>query len=241
MIDAPYTYWVGMSIPADTTAAALADFNHFYTNTHVREVLASNPGFLRGRRYELAQDDPRGARGPRFLAAYDIENEAGALGYIARNDGPLEQRSKYSQGPSAWQQHTTNWRLMWRRILTVPQNAPATEAAYIYLIGMNAPADANAADLAEFNTFYSNVHVPEVMAANGFERGVRYERLREFAHPNPGGPRFLAAYAIKDEAAARAHMQSRATPRTGASTLSEGPRVWQRHDTLWRLTYRRVE
>ncbi|MFH1604630.1 MAG: hypothetical protein ABIH03_12060, partial [Pseudomonadota bacterium] len=99
MSDAPYTYWVGMDIPAGTNAAALADFNHFYTNTHVREVRASNPGFLRGTRYELAQDDPRGALGPRFLATYDIESEAAAQGYIARNDGPEAGRPKYSQGP----------------------------------------------------------------------------------------------------------------------------------------------
>jgi len=241
MGDAPYSYWVGMDIPADTNAAALADFNHFYTNTHAREVLASNPGFVGGARYELAQDDARGARGPRFLATYDIENEAGALGYIARNDGPPEGRPKYSEGPQAWQQHTTLWRLMWRRILKVPERSAAGAAPYIYLIGMNAPANASAAELAEFNAFYTSVHVPEVMAANGFERGLRYQCLRAFLHPAPGAPGFLAIYDIKDQAAARTHMQRRASPQTGASALSPGPLVWQRHDTLWRLTYRRIE
>jgi hypothetical protein len=241
MSDAPYSYWVGMDIPADTDAAALADFNHFYTNTHVREVLGSNPGFVRGRRYELAQDDARGPRGPRFLATYDIDSEAAALGYIARNDGPAAGRPKYSQGPAAWQQHTTLWRLMWCRIVKVPETAQAGQAPYIYLIGMNAPADANAADMAQFNDFYTNTHVPEVIAANGFVCGTRYQSLRAFLHPNPGAPGFLAIYGIKDEAAARAHMQSRAAPRTGGGALSAGPPVWQRHDTLWRLTYRRVE
>ena len=74
-----------------------------------------------------------------------------------------------------------------------------------------------------------------------YERGVRYESLRAFRHPDPGGPRFLAVYDIKDEAAARTHLQRRANPQPGGGTLSAGPLVWQRHDTLWRLTYRRVE
>ena len=53
MSDALYTYWVGMDIPADTSAADVAAFNDFYSNVHKAEVLAGNPGFLRGRRYEL--------------------------------------------------------------------------------------------------------------------------------------------------------------------------------------------
>jgi hypothetical protein len=89
----------------------------FYSNTHRPEVLAGNPGFLRGRRYELAQDDPRGPRGPRFLAAYDIESEEAALLYISRNDGPASGRPVYSDGPSAWQKRQTKWRLMWQTFI----------------------------------------------------------------------------------------------------------------------------
>lgn len=238
MSDAPYSYWVGINVAADTSAAALADFNQFYTNVHAREVLASNPGFVRSARYELAQDDARGPRGPRFLATYDIDSEAGARTYIARNDGPPEGRPKYSEGPLAWQQKVTVWRLMWRHIVTVPQHAQENAAPYIYLIGMNAPADATAAELAEFNDFYTNVHVPEVIAANSFTRGARFQSLRAFLHPAPGGPGFLAVYDIEDQSAAQAHMQRKA--QAGASALSAGPLVWQRHDTLWRLTYRRI-
>ncbi len=38
-------YWVGMNTAPDTAAAALAEFNQFYSKTHVPEVLANNPGF----------------------------------------------------------------------------------------------------------------------------------------------------------------------------------------------------
>ena len=79
MSDALFTYWVGMDIPADTSAADVAAFNDFYNNVHRKEVLEANPGFLRGRRYELAQDDTRRPRGPRFLVCYDIESKEAAM------------------------------------------------------------------------------------------------------------------------------------------------------------------
>ena len=74
----PFMYWVGMNIAPDTDAAALAEFNTFYSKTHVPEVLASNPGFVRGWRYELLQPDPRGDFGPRWLAVYEMDGEAAA-------------------------------------------------------------------------------------------------------------------------------------------------------------------
>ena len=235
-----YMYWVGMDIPADTDAAGVAAFNQHYSKTHVPEVLANNPGFVRGTRYEIFQDDPRGRRGPRFLAVYDIDSEAGVHTYIQRNDGPPSGRPTYTQGPPGRPQNETPWRLMWRRIAMAPAHATIGEAPYIFMIGMNIPANANAAEVAEFNDFYTKIHMPEVMAASGFDNGVRYESVREFRHPDPGGPRFLVIYDIKSDAAAQAHMESRTNPRPGGSALSEGPLVWQRHDTLWRLTYRRI-
>ena len=36
----PFMYWVGMDTDPRTTPEALAEFNHFYSTTHTREVLA---------------------------------------------------------------------------------------------------------------------------------------------------------------------------------------------------------
>src|SRR5215510_13688744 len=55
---------------------------------HVPEVVASNPGFVRGTRYELLQPDPRGDWGPRWLAVYEMDGEAAARTYAQRNDAP---------------------------------------------------------------------------------------------------------------------------------------------------------
>ena len=240
MSDALYTYWVGMDIPADSSATDVAAFNDFYSNVHKPEVLAGNPGFLRGRRYELAQDDTRGARGPRFIAAYDIESKEAAQLYISRNDGPASGRPVYSDGPAAWQQRNTKWRLMWQHVLNNPAAAQVSASPYMYLVGMNEAAGSGEAELAQFNEFYNTIHVPEVLAGYGFVTGARYKNMRTFLHPEPGAPNFLAMYGIKDEAAAKSFMKDRLAAVPGASPFSDGPPPWQNRDTKWRLTYRLV-
>ena len=238
MSDALYTYWVGMDIPADTSAADVAAFNDFYSNVHKPEVLAGNPGFLRGRRYELAQDDTRGPRGPRFIAAYDIESKEAAQLYISRNDGPASGRPVYSDGPAAWQQRDTKWRLMWQHVLNNHAAAQVSASPYMYLVGMNEAAGSGEAELAQFNEFYNTIHVPEVLAGYGFVSGARYKNMRTFLHPEPGAPNFLAMYGIKDEAAATSFMKDRLSADPGGNSFSAGPPPWQNRDTKWRLTYR---
>ena len=240
MSDALYTYWVGMDIPADTSAADVAAFNDFYSNVHKPEVLAGNLGFLRGRRYELAQDDTRGPRGPRFIAAYDIESQEAARLYISRNDGPASGRPVYSDGPAAWQKRSTKWRLMWQHVLNNPAAAQVSASPYMYLVGMNEAAGSGEAELAQFNEFYNTIHVPEVLAGYGFVTGARYKNMRTFLHPEPGAPNFLAMYGIKDEAAAQSFMKDRLSADPGGNSFSDGPPPWQKRDTKWRLTYRLV-
>jgi hypothetical protein len=40
----------------------------------------------------------------------------------------------------------------------------------IFMVGMNVPPDTDEAELVEFNAFYTNIHVPEVMARGGYAR-----------------------------------------------------------------------
>jgi hypothetical protein len=128
--------------------------------------------------------------------------------------------------------------MIWRRLASCgTANQPPHS---IYMVGMNVPPDTDAAGLAEFNEFYTNIHVPEVMAYRGFCRGTRFELYREFRHPQPGCPRFCAIYEA-DKATTEANQQRRDTPQPGRSPLSSGPPTWEKHDTLWRLTYRRIE
>ena len=232
----PFMYWVGMEISPEIPPEALKELDAFYSNVHAREVVAQNPGFVSATRYELLDPDPRGGmhHGPRWLAVYELENEAAARGYIERNDEPTTQpRPHYSTWPSGRTYVETVWRLMWRHLTTC---GSADRLPYsIFMVGMNVPPDTDAQGLAEFNAFYTNTHVPEVVAAGGYARGTRFERYREFAHPEPGSPRFCAVYEA-DEATTNARNQRR----ENRAPLSSGPPTWENHDTLWRLVYRRI-
>ncbi len=239
MANAPFMYWVGMNTQPDTSEEELAKFNDFYSNTHAHEVVQSNPGFFRATRYELQEPDPRGDFGPRWLVMYEMENEAAAEGYIARNDGPPEGRPTYSPGPAAWQVYQPWWRLMWGRLHPKDGELCAGGAPYLYFVAMNVPPDTDAKGLQEFNDFYTHTHVPEVVKMSDFISGTRFELKREFLHPAPGCPQFLAIYEANDASLA-ARKQSREQPGS-RGTLSSGPPTWEAHDTLWRLLYRRID
>src|SRR3954451_24434339 len=182
MADAPYMYWVGMNTPADTSPEEMAKFNDFYSNIHMHEVVQNNPGFVRGTRYELSEPDVRGTFGPRWLAVYEMEDEDAAKGYIARNDGPPEGRPNYTAGPDAFKENEGWWRLIWNRIAPKAGELGAGEAPFLYFVAMNVPPETDAKGLAEFDQFYTNIHVPEVVAMSEFIRGHRYELYKEFRH-----------------------------------------------------------
>ena len=170
-------YWVGMDTDPRTTPEALAEFNRFYSTTHVHEVLAAHPGFVSVSRYELLDPDSRGGAhtGPRWLAAYEMTDEAAALQYITDNARPWLHRKRYSPWPAARKRAKTVWRMLWRQVsVTGSTDQPP---ASIFMVGMNIPADTDASGLAEFNAFYTETHVPEVMAYGGYARATRFELL----------------------------------------------------------------
>ena len=231
----PFMYWVGMDTDPRTTPEALADFNRFYDTTHVREVVAAHPGFVSASRYELLEPDSRGGAhgGPRWLAVYEMKDEAAALRYIKDNERPWLHRKQYSPWPAARRRAKTVWRMLWRQISDTGWTDQLPDS--VYMVGMNVPADTDAGGLAEFNAFYTQTHVPEVMAAGGYARATRYELYREYAHPAPGCPRFCAVY--EGDAAATQERQAR---RAARGVLSSGPPTWGQRDVVWRLVYRRI-
>ncbi len=239
MANAPYMYWVGMNTQPDTSETDLADFNHFYSNVHAGEVLAANPGFIRATRYELIEPDARGNFGPRWLAVYEMDSQKAADLYIERNDGAPESRPTYSKGPAAWQNYEGWWRLIWHRLVPEAGELGAGAAPYIYMVGMDVPEGTDARGLQEFNDFYTEVHVPEVVAVSKFLSGTRYELYRELRHPAPGSPHFLAVYEGNEESIAT--RKARAANPASAKPLSSGPPTWEAHVTAWRLMYRRVD
>ena len=235
MGSAPLMYWVGMNTPQNASETEVEQFNRFYTETHLDEVLRNNPGFLRATRYELCEPDPRGDFGPRWLAIYEMQDEDAAKLYIARNDSPERANaSAYTPGPPLWGQAQLVWRLLWKRLAPLEGELCGAESPYLSFVGMN-PGETDAAGLQAFNDFYTNIHVPEVVQRNRFLRGHRYELYRELRHPEPGAPRYLAAY----EGDETSLPLGSAGPQSG-QPLTKGPSAFLGRNTLWRLKYRRL-
>lgn len=235
--DHAYLYWVGMETDPRTTPEALAEFNHFYSATHVNEVIAAHPGFISASRYELLDPDPRGGEhaGPRWLAVYEIKDQAAVDQYIKDDARPWLHRRTYSPWPPARKKAKTTWRLLWRQLAAHGSSEQKPEAESIFMVGMNPAPDADETALAEFNDYYTGTHVPEVMQYGGYNRGSRWEVYRAFAHPEPGCPRYVAIY--EADAAATAE---RAERRTSRGKLTPGPPSWEQRDTVWRLVYKRL-
>jgi hypothetical protein len=160
----PFMYWVGMDTDPRTSPEALAEFNHFYNTIHVHEVIAAHPGFVSVSRYELLDPDPRGPySGPRWLAVYEMADEAAALQYLKDNARPWLHRKRYSPWPAARKRAKTVWRMIWRQISATESADQSPES--VSIVGTNEPEA-------------------------GDSSGTRYELYREFAHPAPGCPRF---------------------------------------------------
>jgi hypothetical protein len=108
----PYAiYLLGVNAPTGATSDELEVFNDFYTNVHLPEV-AERRHALRAVRYELlAEVRPPYQGAPRFLAVYEVDEQAAA---VRRHVGP-----PYSSGPEVWQRHTTPWRLWYRRLVGI--------------------------------------------------------------------------------------------------------------------------
>jgi hypothetical protein len=104
---------------------------------------------------------------------------------------------------------------------------------------MDVPEGTSAKDLAGFNRFYTETHVPEVVAAGDFLRGHRFELLKGLRHPEPGSPQFLAVYE-GEEKSLETRRERAANPNSG-TPLSTGPPAWEAHETAWRLMYRRID
>ena len=232
----PYMHWVGADTPG-ISAEELEAYQAHQGGRHLGEVLEINPGWKRATRYELLDQDPRGDLGPRWLTVYEIADEASAKIYAAKNDQPGGNRPTFTPGPKLSNGSNRRWRLMWHQV--AEQGASSEPPYSIFMVGMNVPPDTTPEGLAEFNDFYTNTHVGEVMAMGGYDRGVRFELWRELAYPEGGSPRFCAIYTA-DKAATEAMLARRAAA-PGPSPLSSGPPTWEAHDTLWRLVYRRLE
>ena len=220
------TYWVGVDTP-DASPEQLAEFNEFYSTVHVPEVMANNPGFTSGNRYELTAPDPRGDFGPRWLARYTMDADS-AERYVRENTTP-GYVMPYTPFPAGIRM-ALRWRLLWSVISTAGQPSTSTSDR-IHLIGMDPASGSTDEEVAEFNRFYDSIHVHEALRGLAATYVTRYELARSFTTEGSTPPRFAAVYEFDP---------SLPTPEPLVGPPTDGPVAWEQRNTQWRLGYTRI-
>ncbi|WP_067469347.1 hypothetical protein [Actinomadura macra] len=97
---------IGMDPAADATDAEVAEFDDFYTRTHLPEIVAGF-GYDRGTRFTLWHEFAHPGPGcPRYNAVYEAEEPEPA--------GPPS-GAALTPGPRAWEERRVRWRAKYRR------------------------------------------------------------------------------------------------------------------------------
>ncbi|WP_181778975.1 hypothetical protein [Pseudonocardia pini] len=193
----------------------------------VVEVVAAAPGVTRGSAYRLVGPDVRGDLGPGRLLLFEVAGDREVRSLVERI--AAETAAGTGSVPEA------RWEMTWRRHPGFTHTLGDEGDPYLFLVGMDVPDGTDTAGLAAFNAFYRETHLAEVVAAMGFRRAVRWEADRVWRHPEPGCPRFLAAYEGDEEV-----IRAQADPAGRPAMQMEGPPAWNGRRTAWRLLYRRI-
>jgi hypothetical protein len=157
---------------SDVVENAKTDFNKWYNDVHLPDFVAC-PGFLAASRYESLQGEPT------FLAIYHMENP-GAL-------ATPEVKRVWGWGPMAPYLRNAHGRA-YRRTKTLGRvdaeaSVPATPADFVLVTSSDVVSGAE----QDFNAWYDDIHLPDILECPGFLSASRYEC-------DDGEPRFLAIY-----------------------------------------------
>ncbi len=167
---------VWMDVPADKEE----EFNHWYNEEHLRELLAI-PGVLNAARYEAVSS------GPKHLACYELESTA----VVETNAFTRRQPTEWAQriGPRVIATNRINnvYQMIYPKELS-PSIASAEMAPALQIGRMDiAPENAEA-----WNQWYSGVYVPNYEKVPGCIRGRRWSTFR-------GEPSYAVVYEFEHE------------------------------------------
>lgn len=172
-------------------------FNDWYNHVHVPEYV-SYPGFRRGWRIERLQRRMMGGGEPRpnmldqkFMAIYEVD-------HIESFNNALKRTEERGHHPwEEWVPHVTDWQRTYYRVLHSHGDRLKADidvvGRYWAIVRIDFAAK-DAADERAFNTWYNDIHMPEICAAHGLRRAWRLEAV---PHANQIGQvdhRFWAVY-----------------------------------------------
>ncbi|GGH48411.1 hypothetical protein [Microbacterium album] len=222
MSDSPFLVLLGSDPPSvgSPSDAALRDAR--IVQELLPDLVGRWTGVTRASYLRLVVPDARGDRGPHALVVLDV---ADASTFTSLRDTRTEGLATSGD----------RWFLGWERRPGWRGTPTDAAAPYVFLVGMDAPADADEAEIDAFNAFYDDPHVPEVVSVLGYQRGIRYANAWGRVRSGDAPPAYLAAYDGDEDTIRAAEHPDRLSAFT-----EPGPEVWQRRTTHWRLVYRRV-
>jgi hypothetical protein len=197
--------WLMMVTTENTDPAKAAEFNDWYDNVDIPDVLEV-PGFERARRGveqripEFAatesQKDPL-----RYVALYDIKSSA--------IDKTIIDMLMASWGMEK-SHHSTDLLKVTERVYfhqfgpthSTPTPKPPKAHPYIYMARFDCCRDSIAA--RDFNVWYARKYVPAVLASAGFTRISRYKLYRVLMDHPVAMPGFLSVVELTADSAEQA-------------------------------------
>ena len=167
---------VGADIPADKEA----DFNQWYQEEHLQELMGV-PGILNAARYEATKS------GPKHLAVYELESVDVVNTDAFKNRPRTEWGQKVS--PSLIGTNFFNLVLDMIHPGALTDDIAGSDMANALQIGR---MDVPAANDDDWNKWYSDVYVPNYEKCPGVIRGRRWRAVR-------GEPQYATVYEFEDE------------------------------------------
>ena len=169
-----------MMVWADIPADKEADFNKWYNEEHVAELL-SVPGVLNAARYEAVRS------GPKHLACYELESPAVVESDAFKNRPRTEWGSRVSPSIIGSNFISNVYEMIYPTSLT-PEIANSDMAPALQIGRM----DVGPENEEEWNRWYSNIYVPNYEKVPGCIRGRRWKAIR-------GEPAYAVMYEFEHE------------------------------------------
>jgi len=165
---------------ADVPAEKEEDFNRWYNEEHLAELLAI-PGVLNAARYEAVMS------GPKHLACYELESPA-VVESDAFKNRPRSEWAKRASAPAIATRLISNVYEMIHPARLTRAIASSDMAPALQIGRMETSTEHE----AEWNKWYSTVYVPNYENVPGCIRGRRFRAVR-------GEPKYLVVYEFEHE------------------------------------------
>ena len=169
-----------MMVWADIPADKEDDFNRWYQEEHLQELL-SVPGVLNAARYEATSS------GPKHLACYELES-ADVVNTEAFKSRPLTEWGSRAQPRIIGTNFINNTYEMIHPIALTPEIAGSGMAAALQIGRM----DVGPENEEEWNRWYSGIYVPNYEKVPGVIRGRRWKATL-------GSPSYAVVYEFENE------------------------------------------